>query len=108
MVYLKDGDQLLQLLSDERDQLDSIELILMDYNMPKLKAPEVLMELKKMNINQDFPIVIFSNSSNYSDIQHCYELGVNAYVVKPIDYDASEDRICKVLNFWLRRVPVKA
>lgn len=107
-VYLKDGDELLNFLSTHADA-PSIELVIMDYNMPKLNAQEVLVELRKNQTDfKSFPIVIFSSSNNYPDIQSCYELGANAYVVKPIDFDAFEERMHKIINFWLPNRPTIA
>ena len=107
LVFLNDGDELLKYLEDEGKEA-TIDIVIMDYNMPKMNAREVLVELKDDEIEYEFPIVIFSSSNNFSDIQSCYALGANAYVVKPIDFDIFENRLFRIINFWVTPITVNA
>ncbi len=105
-IYLKDGIELLEYLSGERSQ-QTIKLIIMDYNMPKLNGAETLIELDRMGLKSEaLPVVIFSSSSNYPDILKCYELGANAYTVKPLDFGSYEKILQSVTTFWGKLKPV--
>jgi CheY-like chemotaxis protein len=74
--------------------------VLLDLKMPKVDGLEVLRQIKSDPQLKNIPVVIFSSSREPSDIVHSYELGVNAYVVKPVDFQQFNDTVKNVRRFW--------
>jgi len=60
----------------------------------------VLRQVKSDERLKGIPIVVFSSSAREVDVRHCYDLGANAYVVKPIDYAHFEQTITAIKSFW--------
>lgn len=80
--------------------LPDIQLILLDLNMPSMGGIETLRHLAQRVDWSQIPVVIFTSSAHHDDIQACYELGANAYVNKPLDYDEFTKAIHTILQFW--------
>ncbi len=75
-------------------------LIVMDIRMPRKTGFEVLEWVKHDGLLRRIPIVIVSSSDNHSDINRAYELGANAYMVKPVDYRAVEHLFESITHYW--------
>lgn len=77
------------------------KLIVMDIKMPRRTGFEVLEWVKRDGRPlRRIPIVIVSSSSQVSDINRAYELGANAYMIKPMDYRAVEHLFESITNYW--------
>ena len=76
--------------------------VLLDLKMPKMDGLEVLRQLKSETRLKNIPVVIFSSSGEQSDILRSYQLGVNAYVVKPVDFQQFNDTVKGVGRFWVK------
>ena len=102
----RDGEEALDFLfrrgEFEQLQREDPVLVLLDLKMPKLGGIEVLKTMKSDKKFKKIPVVVVTSSRENSDIQKCYELGVNAYVVKPIDFTEFNEAIKNVGLFWLR------
>ena len=102
----RDGEEALNFLfrlgEFEQLQREDPVLVLLDLKMPKLGGIEVLKTMKSDKKFKKIPVVVLTSSRENSDIQKCYELGVNAYVVKPIDFTEFNEAIKNVGLFWLR------
>ena len=85
ITELSDGSQLLTLLKDNRSVQPS--LILMDINMPMVNGLEALTTLRNTPDFRHIPVVMFSTTAITSSIEQAYALGVNAYIVKPVNFD---------------------
>lgn len=79
---------------------ESPALILLDLHMPKVDGWEVLRQVKADERLKWIPIVIFSSSAREVDVRQCYDLGANAYAVKPIDYARFRKYISAIVAFW--------
>ena len=77
------------------------KLVLLDLNLNGLSGVEVVQQARSEERTRYLPIVAFSTSDSPRDIQSAYEAGVNAYVVKPGNYQATADVINKLCDFWL-------
>jgi CheY-like chemotaxis protein len=77
-----DGQLLLDALANNLPEQPA--LILMDMNMPRLTGLEALKRIKSDPLCRHIPVIIVSTSSNAELIRHCYDQGVNAYIVKPV------------------------
>jgi CheY-like chemotaxis protein len=75
-------------------------VLLLDIKMPRLNGLEVLRQLKTDPQFKRLPVVMFTSSREEPDLARCYELGVNAYVVKPLDFAEFAAAIKQVGAFW--------
>ncbi len=77
------------------------DLILLDLNLPKKDGREVLSEIKQDPMLRCIPVVILTTSNSEQDVMHSYNLHVNCYINKPVDYDRFFDIIKRIEEFWL-------
>ena len=75
-------------------------VVLLDLKLPKIDGIEVLSALKSDPLFQLIPVVVLTSSREEPDLVRCYELGTNAYVVKPIDFHEFVEVIKQVGLFW--------
>ena len=75
-------------------------VVVLDLNMPRVDGFEVLGRIKSDERLKHIPVVIFSSSREERDIVRCYQLGANAYVVKPVDFQQYVAALKKVTSFW--------
>jgi CheY-like chemotaxis protein len=75
-------------------------LILLDLKMPKVDGLDVLRQLKATPMFKTIPIVVLTSSREESDLLTSYGLGVNAYVVKPVDFHDFVDAVKFLGGFW--------
>jgi two-component system response regulator len=100
LLHLQDGEEALNYLFSSK--LTGIpKLILLDLKMPKVDGIEVLRRIKSDQLKKVIPIVILSSSKEERDIVESYKLGVNAYIVKPVDFDKFVKAIADIGLFWL-------
>ncbi len=75
-------------------------VVLLDLKLPKIDGIEVLEEIKGDRSLRMIPVVILTSSREEQDLARCYELGTNAYVVKPIDFHEFVNVIKGLGLFW--------
>ena len=75
-------------------------LVLLDLKMPKVNGLEVLKTIKADEQLKIIPVVVFSSSREARDVIECYKLGVNAYVVKPMDFGEFMNAVKQLGLFW--------
>jgi len=111
LVWLKDGEEALEFLFRRGRYRDHTEysprLILLDLKMPKVDGIEVLQAIKQNDKLRSIPVVMLTSSAEENDIVRSYDLGVNSYLVKPVDFRKFSQEIAKVGVYWLvmNRVP---
>jgi two-component system, response regulator len=76
-------------------------LVLLDLKLPKVDGLEVLREVKSDPRTRAIPIVVLTSSVEESDLVEGYELGVNAYIQKPVDFDSFRVAVKQLGSFWL-------
>ncbi|MFW9924614.1 MAG: response regulator [Candidatus Thorarchaeota archaeon] len=105
-IIVNDGVEALEFLQGKGKysnvSRDFPYLILLDLKMPKIDGFEVLKEIKQDHFLKNIPVVIFTSSTQESDIKKAYELGANAYVVKSIDFEEFSKAIKEICSFWLK------
>jgi len=84
-----------------RDIKDLPKLIILDNKLPKYTGLEVIKKIKEDKRTSKVPIVMLSSSQEGKDISESYRLGVNSYVVKPIDYNKFTEVIYQIGYYWL-------
>lgn len=100
LVHLHDGEEALEFLFAEGN--NSIpKLILLDLKMPKVDGIEVLRKIKNDDQKKVIPVVILTSSKEERDIIESYNLGVNAYVVKPVEFEKFVEAVATLGLFWL-------
>jgi CheY-like chemotaxis protein len=75
-------------------------IVLLDLKMPKVDGLEVLREIRKTPQLRLLPVVMLTSSMQYVDIAESYNLGVSAYVVKPVDFHDFVEAVKKTGLFW--------
>lgn len=75
-------------------------VILLDLKMPRVDGIEVLRQIKEDPDLRSIPVVIMTSSREEQDIVRCYNLGGNAYVVKPVNFQEFVDAVRRVGAFW--------
>ena len=75
-------------------------LVLLDLKMPKVDGLEVLRQVKSDPSLKTIPVVVLTSSREEQDVVRSYDLGVNAYVVKPVDFHAFIDAVKLLGGFW--------
>ena len=83
------------------------KLILLDLKMPKVDGIEVLRQIKNNEETRSIPVVMLTSSAEERDIVASYSLGVNSYVVKPMDFSSFVDEVARAGCYWVlvNRVP---
>lgn len=76
-------------------------LILLDLNMPKIGGIEVLQKIKSDERAKKIPVVILTSSKEDPDIEKCYSLGANSYIVKPVEFDKFVNTVDELVLYWL-------
>jgi two-component system response regulator len=100
LLHLLDGEEALSYLFSPN--LSSIpKVILLDLKMPKVDGIEVLRRIKSDNRLKVIPVVVLTSSKEDRDIVESYKLGVNAYIVKPVDFEKFVKAISEIGLFWL-------
>jgi len=85
----------------QRSISDRPSVILLDLKLPKVSGHEVLRELKSHDRTRNIPVIVLSSSKEDRDVEQCYEMGVNSYVVKPVDFGQFTETVQRIGNYWL-------
>ena len=103
LEVVMDGLEALKFLHKETPYQDVItpDLILLDLNLPKKDGREVLQEVKSDPDLKCIPIVVLTTSNAQQDILKSYNLHVNSYINKPVDFDKFFDIIQTIEEFWV-------
>jgi CheY-like chemotaxis protein len=105
IVHVRDGAEALDYLyrrgafADRSATLPTV--VLLDLKMPKVDGLEVLRQMKGDPTLRMVPVVVMTSSSEDQDVVTSYQLGVNAYVVKPVKFHDFVDAVKSVGGFWL-------
>ena len=87
--------------SPNKENTKNLKLIFLDLMLPKLNGFEILEKIDTEYYTKEIPVVIFSSSEIYKDVERAYSLGVNGYLVKPIDFTYHQYILKSAINFWL-------
>lgn len=98
-----DGEQALQYLLGREDSPPRPlpRFVLLDLKLPKISGIRVLQTLRSHPRTQQLVVVVMTSSQEDSDLNTCYDLGVNSYVVKPLDFQQFLDVARNVGLYWM-------
>jgi CheY-like chemotaxis protein len=104
--WVEDGEQAIDFLYATgkyagRQVEKKPKLILLDLKLPKIDGMEVLKKIKTDEKMKTIPVVILTSSREESDIIKGYQLGVNSYIVKPVDFEQFSKSVLELGLYWL-------
>ena len=100
---VQNGEEALQFLFQEGEYADAPRpgLILLDLNLPRVDGREVLARIKAEEALRRIPVVVLTTSEAEEDILRSYDLYANAYVTKPVDFEAFCEAIRQIDEFFI-------
>ncbi|HEY8856155.1 MAG TPA: response regulator [Rugosibacter sp.] len=103
VIACRDGEEALQFIEahpSSGDQQFPL-LVLLDLRLPKIDGIEVLRHARQHPVWKQVPFVILTTSRENSDIGTAYEIGVNSYIVKPVDFDSFAKVVQRIKLYWI-------
>jgi CheY-like chemotaxis protein len=104
IVVARDGVEALDFLYRRNQHMERAEgdpaVVLLDLKLPRLDGLQVLERIKSDPQQRQIPVVMLTSSREESDLLRSYQLGVNAFVVKPVDFNAFFEAIQDLGMFW--------
>ena len=106
LMHLEDGQDALDFIFTEgnysqRNIENKPKIILLDLKMPKINGIQVLQKIKSDERTNKIPVIILTSSKEDPDIQECYSLGANSYVVKPVEFEKFMQAVAELGLFWM-------
>jgi len=103
---VKDGEEAIEFLFAEgrytgQETTSSLKAVLLDLKLPRMNGLEVLRKIKADEKIKVIPVVVSTSSQEPSDLKECYEMGVNSYLVKPIDFESFVKAVSEAGLYWL-------
>jgi len=103
---VEDGEKALEYIFasgtyEHRNIEQTPKVVLLDLKLPKVDGLEVLRQIKLDERTRVIPVVVLTSSREERDIVESYELGVNSYIVKPVDFDKFLDCVGELGLYWL-------
>lgn len=100
LLHISDSEEALEYLFGENNNKYP-KLILLDLKMPKIDGIQVLKRIKSDPEKKVIPVVMLTSSKEEKDVVESYNLGVNAYIVKPVQFDKFIEVVDQLGMFWL-------
>jgi two-component system response regulator len=102
----RDGEEALEFIFcegsfAERNIEDGPKVILLDLKLPKIDGLEVLQRIKGDPRTKSIPVVVLTSSREQNDVVESYNLGVNSYIVKPVNFEQFSEAVQKLGMYWL-------
>ena len=103
---LRDGEEALDYIFckgkfADRDICDRPKVILLDLKLPKVNGIEVLRKIRSDERTKTLPVVILTSSDEQKDRIETYDLGVNSYIVKPVEFDNFAAAVANIGFYWV-------
>ena len=101
LITVDDSEAALKQIEQDEFKNYLPKLLLIDINMPKVSGFEILQALKNKEDYKKIPKVIFSSSTQPTDVDKAYSLQCNSYIEKPATYKELKEIISATINYWL-------
>lgn len=107
LVVARDGVEAIDFIMGtgsyaERDVRQQPSLVLLDLKLPKMDGLEVLRQLRAHEPTRHLPVVILTSSDEEQDVRKSYDLGVNSYIRKPVDFNEFVETVRQLGLYWLK------
>ena len=99
----RDGVEALEFLFSENGAARAVlpRVVILDLNLPRVNGLEVLARIRANERTKWLPVVVITSSREEPDVQKAYELGVNSYIVKPVEFEKFVAAVSEVGLYWL-------
>jgi CheY-like chemotaxis protein len=102
----RDGEEAMQFIFCEgphsgRRMENGPKVILLDLKLPKIDGLEVLRRIKSDSRTNSIPVVVLTSSKEQNDVVKSYNLGVNSYIVKPVNFEQFSEAVQELGMYWL-------
>jgi CheY-like chemotaxis protein len=102
LLVVRDGEEALEFLFGEASLSGPLpRLIILDLKLPKVDGLELLRKIRSSERTRGIPVVMYTSSLEEQDLINCYLAGANSYVQKPLDFDATMQRVGEIGSYWL-------
>ena len=106
LIVVRDGQEALDYLYHQDKYSDPAAsarpgMILLDLNLPKVSGMEVLQQIKKDEALKSIPVIVLTASPREEDVVRTYNLGVNTYIQKPVEFDNFMRVVHAVQEYWI-------
>jgi two-component system response regulator len=101
--WIPDGVMALEFLNGSGGARQLPKVVFMDIKMPKMNGIETLSRIRTIDHLKHLPVVVLTSSAVEIDVHNCYQLGVNSYLVKPVDYALFSETIRLAGQYWAWR-----
>jgi|SRR3972149_2826259 len=106
VFWVKDGAEALEFIFctgkyTQRSMVNGPRLILLDLKLPKVDGIQVLEKIKTDPVTRKIPVVMLTSSQEENDIVESYKLGVNSYIVKPVDFQKFMETVSNAGFYWM-------
>jgi two-component system response regulator len=103
---VRDGEEAMEFIFCEGSHAggkieDGPKVILLDLKLPKIDGLEVLQRIKSDPRTRHIPVVVLTSSKEQADVVKSYELGVNSYIVKPVNFEGFAKAVQELGMYWL-------
>ena len=104
--WVKDGAEALEYIfctgaHSDREINNIPRVILLDLKLPKVSGIKVLQKIKGDERTKYIPVVVLTSSKEGPDIKTCYDLGVNSYIVKPVEFEGFAEAVRELGFYWM-------
>ena len=98
----RDGEEAINYINSHRDNtlIEFPCLVLLDLRLPKIDGLDVLKTIRNDEVWKKIPVIVLTTSSGNTDIDKAYDIGANAYLLKPVDNEAFVDVAKNIKDFW--------
>ncbi len=106
VFVVRDGVEALDFLFSKGEYCDRVHMvkprvILLDLKLPKIDGLEVLRQIRNSDLTRLIPVVVLTSSREEKDIVESYRLGVNSFIVKPVEFDKFVEAVKNLGWYWL-------